>query len=149
LELFRSAWHAGQAQLERELGVRVHLTFSTQLPATDAIAVDLQGNLYRDADGQIVFRPGGHGALLVNLARLGGDVVLVKNIDNIARQERSREVAPIRRLLSGLLVLVEREVHDIVQRLRDGEHADAALDRLESRFGITAGADPLAGLDRP
>ena len=59
MELFQSAWTAAQPALERELGVSVDITFSTQSPATDAIAVDLEGHLYRDGDGQIVFRAGG------------------------------------------------------------------------------------------
>jgi Domain of unknown function (DUF4301) len=141
VERFASAWRAAKAEVERTLDARVRILFSTQSPATDAIAVDLQGHLYRDGRGQIVFRPGGHGALLDNLAKLDGDIVLVKNIDNIARQERSRDIIPIRRLLSGLLVIVEREVHEAIQRLRDGEDADAALRLLRARFGITAGEE--------
>jgi hypothetical protein len=59
------------------------MTFSVQHPATDTIAVDPDNVPFRDEEGELVFRPGGHGALLRNLDELNGDIVFIKNIDNI------------------------------------------------------------------
>ena len=38
---------------------------------------------FRDDKGHLVFRPGGHGALIENLNDLDSDIVFVKNIDNV------------------------------------------------------------------
>jgi len=64
-------------------GRRLGVTFSVQKPSTDTIAVDHDNNPFRTADGELVFRPGGHGALLANLQDLHGDIVFIKNIDNV------------------------------------------------------------------
>jgi hypothetical protein len=110
--------------------------FSVQSPETDTVAVDLKGDIRRDSSGQIGFRPGGHGGLLENLARSGGDIVLVKNIDNIARQEFLDKIALIRQQISGVLLLVEKQVHEAIRSVRDGRDSLPALQLLEQYFGV-------------
>jgi len=95
-------------RVERGTGARLVVEFSEQSPSTDTIALDESGRLFRDADGRILFRPGGHGALLKNLQESGGDIVLVKNIDNVVPDARRGTTILWKRLLSGLLVKVER-----------------------------------------
>jgi len=131
------------ARIEGALGVRCRVTFSTQSHFTDTIAADLHGTIRRDGSGRIVFHPGGHGALLNNLARLGADVVLIKNIDNTARQEARQEIADVRRQISGLLLHLESQVHNSIRKLREGHDAQGALDLLEQQFGVRSSA-PLA-----
>jgi uncharacterized protein DUF4301 len=149
MDAFHALFEKVRGRYELQLGVHFDVGFSVQNPKTDTLALDAEGKLFRDPEGMLLFRPGGHGALLDNLAKLAGDIVLVKNIDNIARHERSRDIVPIRRQLSGLLAAIEREVHDAIERLRDGAGADDALRSLESRFGIRAGGDAMAALNRP
>jgi hypothetical protein len=99
-------------RVEAATGARFDVTFSEQSPATDTIAADPDGNPFRTADGSLLFRPGGHGALLSNLAeiaRRGGDVVLVKNVDNVVPDARKGPTLLWKRLLTGLLVRRERE----------------------------------------
>ena len=75
---------ASQAQQRHaEAGNPVEISFSIQEPATDTLAIDQTGAPLTTADGHLVFRPAGHGALLANLARLDADVVFIKNIDNV------------------------------------------------------------------
>ena len=128
------------ARFEKALGVRCRVTFSVQSHETDTIATDLHGKLRRDGSGRIVFHPGGHGALLNNLGRLGADVVLIKNIDNIARREALQDIADVRRQISGLLLHLESEVHDALRQLRGGHDAQDALDLLERHFGVRSSA---------
>ena len=64
-------------------GIRTEITFSTQKSSTDTIAVDMNDKPFRDNDGGLLFRPAGHGALLENLQDLEGDIVFIKNIDNL------------------------------------------------------------------
>jgi hypothetical protein len=78
--------------------------FSEQHPSTDTLAATLDGEPFRTADGTLLFRPAGHGALLKNLEALGGDVVVIKNIDNVLPFERSDEAIHWKQLLIGFLV---------------------------------------------
>ncbi|MFP4446285.1 MAG: DUF4301 family protein, partial [Desulfosudaceae bacterium] len=91
--------------------------FSTQHPATDTIAADLDNTPFRDENGRLLFRPGGHGALLSNLNELAADIVFIKNIDNVA-------IAPVRQahtgdlqVLCGLLILQQQRLFDFLRGL--------------------------------
>jgi hypothetical protein len=98
-------------RVERATGARFSVSFSEQSPATDTIAGGTDGGPFREASGALLFRPGGHGALLKNLgdmARAGGDVVLVKNVDNVVPDARRAPTLLWKRLLTGLLVQIER-----------------------------------------
>ncbi len=138
--------------LESSLGVHYVLGFSDQAAATDTVALGEDGELVRSADGRVLFRPGGHGALLGNLAATGGDVVVVRNIDNVVTDVLRPEVLAWRRRLIGLLVQTQEEAHALVHRLRVGggvEEAQAFLQRL-GHGAIEASASALlAHLDRP
>lgn len=98
-------------RVERVTGARFEVSFSEQSPSTDTIAGVADGGPFRTASGALLFRPGGHGALLKNLgdvARAGGDVVLVKNVDNVVPDARRGPTLLWKRLLTGLLVRLER-----------------------------------------
>ena len=112
--------------LEERSGSRFEVSFSTQRRATDTLAVDLQNRPFRLADGSLMFRPGGHGALIENLndlGRDGWDIVLLKNIDNVVPDDRKPVVHLWKRLLGGCLLAVR-------------EAAFAHLDRLEALDGV-------------
>lgn len=105
---FEAVLEKVRPRLERETGARLEVRFSEQAPSTDTIAIDEKGCLFRDPAGRLLFRPGGHGALLKNLAESGGDVVLVKNIDNVVPDDLRAPTLLWKRLLGGLLVRIER-----------------------------------------
>ncbi|HVR29258.1 MAG TPA: DUF4301 family protein [Thermoanaerobaculia bacterium] len=106
----------------------LELELSTQSPATDTVALDAEGRPFRTPEGELLFRPGGHGALLRNLEELGGDLVLVKNIDNVQPAERRGPSILWQRLLAGLLVRLQREAGALLDRLDDASDADACDD---------------------
>ncbi len=87
-------------------GERFDVAFSEQLPATHALGLDEAGRPARTADGRLLLRPSGHGALLANLAATGGDIVFVKNIDNLLPEERHAELARWKGILAGKLLEV-------------------------------------------
>jgi hypothetical protein len=95
------------------------LSLSLQDPATDMIAVDPDGELFRDDDGALLFRPGGHGALIRNLDCLDADVVLIKNIDNVATGKWREAARLADKQLTGLLVQREEMAHRWWERLQD------------------------------
>jgi hypothetical protein len=93
-------------------GLRAEITHSFQDPATQTLALDAEGNPFRDAAGNLLLRPGGHGSLLRNLEAVasaregvpGADFVWVRNIDNIPVEVVRAEGRPLRRALGGLLM---------------------------------------------
>lgn len=113
-------------QLEERYDCRFEVSFSFQRPATDTLAVDPENHPFRLADGSLLFRPGGHGALIENLhdlGRDGWDIVLLKNIDNVVPDPRKPLAHHWKRLLGGCLLAVR-------------ERAFGHLDRLEALDGV-------------
>jgi hypothetical protein len=115
---FRALLGLARRALEPALDVVYDVGFSTQGPATDTLAVDLEGRPFRDEDGRLLLRPAGHGALLANLQALGGDLVLVKNIDNVAAAPWRAASLRWGRLLLGRLAELERGRADRSRPLR-------------------------------
>jgi hypothetical protein len=91
-------------------GARAEITHSFQDPATQTLALDADGNPFRDAAGNLLLRPGGHGSLLRNLETasrdLGADFAWIRNIDNLPVESIRAEGRALRRALGGLLMRV-------------------------------------------
>jgi len=115
---FRALLAASRERLEKANGVHLQVTFSHQGSGTDTIAVDMGNAPFRTADGRLLFRPGGHGALLSNLEALSGDVVFIKNIDNVQRGAGAETACHWKRLLAGYLVSLEDEARLMGQPIR-------------------------------
>ena len=94
-----------------------HVTFSTQKKSTDTLAVSLDNRPFREKDGQLLFRPGGHGALLENLNDLKADIVLIKNIDNVASDRFKSETARWKKILGGYLISLQNQIFSYVEKL--------------------------------
>ena len=84
------------------------VSFSTQGRSTQTLSLGADGEPTRTRQGDLLLRPGGHGALLPNLETMGGDLVYIKNIDNVLPESRQAEVILWQRLLGGLLIDLER-----------------------------------------
>jgi hypothetical protein len=115
-------------QLQRK---DVELTFSDQHSSTDTIAVDLENLPFRDDDGQLLLRPGGHGALLENLQELEGDIVFIKNIDNVAHDRHLELTVNYKQALGGLLLELQAQ---IFKRLELLAAVDVSSEQLEENF---------------
>ncbi len=144
--------------LERRHATAFSVTFSVQQPATDTLALAGDGQPLRDPDGRLLLRPGGHGALLANLADLEAEVVLIRNIDNVVPAARQGDNLLWDRLLAGLLLeLVDRQ-QALLERLRREPAADAARQDAVAFLRDELGTEPpvvpdaaalIASLDRP
>jgi len=123
--------------VETRLGVHLEVGFSEQSPATDTIAIDDAGEPFLSADGNLLFRPGGHGSLIENVADLGADLLYVKNIDNIVPDHRRAVCVEWKRIIGGLLTLLERRVYSVLDDLdRGGSHAvERAFHMLTTELG--------------
>lgn len=118
------AHRAGYERLLRTAPSCHEVGFSVQKPATDTLAVDGRGALLRDEQGRLLFRPGGHGALIENLNDLQADLVFVKNIDNVQPDRLKQPMVAWKRALGGYLVRLQRKVFDYMSRLRDTEPSE-------------------------
>jgi len=144
-EGFRSMLETVGPALERDLHCVFDLHYSEQKPSTDTLAVDLDDRPFRDGEGRLVFRPGGHGALIENLAESGGDLVYVKNIDNVQPEWRRSETLLWKRLLGGYLVELHRRVGALLDRLDRGDSADSTVDEGFELLRGSLGLEPAAG----
>ena len=159
-EAFESALARTRKHLEVE-GTRLEVGFSVQKPSTDTIATDESGQPFR-VDGRLLFRPAGHGALIENLSELGADVILIKNIDNVA-PDRAKELRfQWSRVLVGLLVDVQRQAFEHLRAIEASEDeatVEAAITFLREALddelppGVTSLSERRRGaiqmLDRP
>jgi hypothetical protein len=100
-----------QPVLEERLGCRFAVEFSSQHLGTDTLAADAANRPFRDSRGRLVFRPGGHGALLENLKNLQGDLVYIKNIDNVVPDRLKEPTILWKQILGGLLVELQEQIH--------------------------------------
>lgn len=111
-----------------------HITWtvdcSTQKPSTDTVAVTMNNSPFRDSDGNLLFRPAGHGALISNLQELQGDVVFIKNIDNVVPDHLKETSSHFKKVLGGLLVGLQDTLFAFVAQLESGEKSPGFLERI-------------------
>ncbi len=114
---FKKAFSEAKKVFESRKPFRFSAGFSIQKPATDTIAVDMENRPFRLSDGSLLFRPGGHGALLENLNELHADHVFIKNIDNVAREEVQEKIAPYNKLLVGVLIEYQQKIFSYLEQM--------------------------------
>ncbi|MCL2246279.1 MAG: DUF4301 family protein [Lentimicrobiaceae bacterium] len=109
VENFKELVNKVKQEYEARNGVTYLITFSVQEPSTDTLAAELVNTPFRDKSGNLLFRPGGHGALIANLNRIQADLVFVKNIDNVTTETHLEPTILYKKALAGyLLHLQER-----------------------------------------
>jgi len=97
-----------------------YVAYSFQKSATDTIAVDMDNHPFRNADGSVLFRPGGHGALIENLNDQDADVIFIKNIDNVAVSRDADSVAQSKKILAGVLLDAQQKTFAYTKDLQNG-----------------------------
>ena len=120
---------ASRKRYERA-GLRYEIALSVQSPATDTVAVDLDNNPVRDAHGHLLFRPGGHGALLANLQALAADIVFIKNIDNVVPDHHKEVTYRYKRALGGHLVHMQQQMFAYLGHLAAGRVDPGLLEEI-------------------
>lgn len=158
-ERFDALLEKVRGRYEERYNCRFQVSFSHQRRSTDTIAVDPENRPFRQDDGTLLFRPGGHGALLDNLgslAALGWDLVLLKNIDNVVPDGRKPAVNGWKKALTGYLLALQERVFRALERLEaDPAALEEAARLVEEELSrpIPAGVDRrqfvLDALNRP
>lgn len=110
------------ADIEKRYGVKLHISFSEQKQSTDTPAANEDNTPFRNADGSILFRPGGHGALIENLNDIDADVVFIKNIDNVVPDHLKGDTVTNKKLLAGILVSVQNTIKSYLKKLDSGQY---------------------------
>jgi hypothetical protein len=110
----------------QKYGVSYDITFSEQKPSTDTIAANPDNTPFRESDGSLLFRPGGHGALIENLNEIDADVIFIKNIDNVVPDRLKPETVEWKQIIAGVLVTLQQKAFAYL-RLLDAGATDEQL----------------------
>lgn len=119
-------------QYEQQHGVHYAVSWSIQKPSTDTIAVTPDNLPFREKDGSLLFRPGGHGALIENLNDLASDLIFIKNIDNIVPDRLKEPTITYKKVLGGILIQLKEEIAFWMKQLDAGKLGpDAYIQALD------------------
>jgi len=129
----------------RQDGLDWIVTCSLQQASSDTIAVDIYNQPFRDQQGNLLFRPAGHGALLSNLNDLHGDIVFIKNIDNVVPDHLKEETYRYKRILGGYLLTIQdtlfRYLHHLETENATGAQVEDMAEWAESTLNFTKPSD--------
>lgn len=115
--------------IEKEWNTTINFSFSYQLKNTDTIAVDLSNEPFRDSDGKLLFRPGGHGALIENLGKIDADIVFIKNIDNVSHNNIDL-IAFYKKALAGILIEQQQRIFTCLREIDFPETSSEQIDAI-------------------
>lgn len=131
MNLFKNKIKDVQKKFEKRFQVKFHISYSTQAPSTDTIAVDMNNEPFRLDDGTLLFRPGGHGALLQNLNQINAELVFIKNIDNVVPDRIKGETVKYKSVLGGYILMLRERINSYIQ-LIDQKKGQEILPELEA-----------------
>lgn len=153
---FKQKLNAVRSLYESNYSVTYDIGWSIQKPSTDTIAVDIENLPFREKDGSLLFRPGGHGSLIENLQDLTEyDLIFIKNIDNVAPDRIKEESIKYKKILGSLLIGLQRDVYKWLRKLDRGsltqaEYSDSldfAINKLNIDKNVFSGTSFSEGVE--
>lgn len=123
--------HLSNSAVNKIGNLKPVIDVSPQAKRTDAPALECNGSLVRDRDGNICLWPSGHGSLLQNLEALCGDIVFVRTIDNILPDRFQTDIAFHKQVLGGLLVSLQKRVFSYLEALQEHQCDEKELSQIE------------------
>ncbi len=139
MEVVKKLINQSLPKYEKEFDVKYEINYSVQKPSTDTVAVTLDNKLFKTRDANVLFRPGGHGALIHNLNDIKEELIFIKNIDNVVPDCLKKETVIYKKALAGLLIQTKDTVHSYLRELELGVNEDrlkVILDYAQKRFGV-------------
>lgn len=130
--LFEDAVELVKDKVEKDSGIKININYSYQNRSTDSIAIESKHKFFRDKNGNLVFRPGGHGALIENVNKLDADVIFIKNIDNVI-QNHIEKTTLYKKGLGGILIEIQQKVFGYLNAISKMEIQENDLDEI-TRF---------------
>ena len=127
--LFEKLVAEKKPEFEKMFSVEYDITFSEQKQSTDTIAVDADNNPFRE-NGELLFRPGGHGALIENLNDIESDIVFIKNIDNVVPDRLKDETVKYKKLIAGVLVSLQKKAFEYLRLIDSGKYTHEQIEEI-------------------
>ena len=127
--LFEELVAERKAHYEAKFGVKYDITFSEQKQCTDTIAADADNAPFRE-NGALVFRPGGHGALIENLNDIDADVIFIKNIENVVPDRLKGDTVTYKKLLAGILVDTQKKAFEYLRLIDSGKYTHEQVEEM-------------------
>ena len=115
---------------EEKFSVGYDISFSVQKPSTDTVAADMDNNPFRDKNDKLLFRPGGHGALIENLNDIDADVVFVKNIDNVVPDSFKCSTVIFKKVIAGVLVTLQERIFNYLDLIETGKYSPDQVEEM-------------------
>ena len=131
LKKFKEEFKKIRESVEEKTGVSFEISFSFQKTATDTIAVTPDDDPFRLQNGDLLFRPGGHGALIENLNDQEADIIFIKNIDNVVVYKFKHEMASFKQMLAGKLLEVREQVYAYSRLLDESVPDEATIEEIK------------------
>lgn len=128
--LFKTLVDKKREQFEKRYSVDYDISFSVQKESTDTIAVDLENKPFLNEDGSLLFRPGGHGALIENLNDIDGDIIFIKNIDNVVPDSFKFSTVAYKKLLAGWIVRLQKKIFDYLRLIESGKYSHSQIEEM-------------------
>ena len=126
MELFKAKVAEKADSFAQKYGIKYDISFSEQKPSTDTVAANPDNTPFRNDDGSLLFRPGGHGALIENLNEIDADVIFIKNIDNVVPDRLKPETVEWKQVIAGVLVSLQKQAFEYL-RVLDAGASDAQI----------------------
>ncbi|MEZ4881419.1 MAG: DUF4301 family protein [Flavobacteriaceae bacterium] len=126
-EKFKKRYEEIQETIEKRTGAKFNISYSFQKKETDTLAATPENEAFLDENGDLVFRPSGHGALLENLNDVDADIVFIKNIDNVVSQNYVETIAFHKKVLAGKLLSLQKKIFGFVEKLHSKNVSEEIL----------------------
>ena len=130
MDIFKRVVEEVVPKYEKIWGLSYDISYSVQKPSTDTIAVDMENKPFRNADGSLLFRPGGHGALIQNLNDLHKEIIFIKNIDNVVPDRLKPTTYDYKKVLGGYLFKLQQQQFEYLNLLDEGCIANDEIDEI-------------------
>lgn len=130
MELFKAKVAQKADLYAQKYGISYDISFSEQKPSTDTIAANPDGTPFRNSDGSLLFRPGGHGALIENLNEIEADVIFIKNIDNVVPDRLKGDTVEWKQIIAGVLVTLQKKAFEYLQLLDTGKYTHDQVEEM-------------------
>lgn len=130
IELFKQKVAEKADKYAAMFNVKYDISFSEQKANTDTIAANPDNTAFRNEDGSLLFRPGGHGALIENLNDIDADVIFIKNIDNVVPDRLKDDTVKYKKLLAGILIDLQSRAFAYLNLLDTGKYTHTQLEEI-------------------
>ena len=118
-----------KSKIESATHTEINVYYSYQDKSTDSIALDFDNQFFREDNNSLIFRPGGHGALIQNLNTLDADIIFIKNIDNVI-QDHIEEISLYKKALAGILLEKQQQIFQYLRTLDEDTISKETLDEI-------------------